>query len=185
VSDADAIDPERGSVTLMTLHAAKGLEFDAVVLVGLEENLLPLLRFNEGDADDLDLEEERRLCFVGMTRARRTLLLTRAKSRMQRGERRATIASRFLSELPRESVVLSVDDGGQATDEARGAAFRAEDDRMMQAFPVGCIVRHPLYGLGSVEEVTRRSSGASARVKFPVAGMRTFILERTPLERVR
>ncbi len=185
VSDADAIDPDRGSVTLMTLHAAKGLEFDAIVLVGLEENLLPLLRFNDGDESDLDLEEERRLCFVGMTRARRTLLLTRAMSRMQRGERRATIASRFLSELPRESVVLSVADSGPAAEEARGASVRAEDEGMMEAFPVGCIVRHPLYGLGSVEEVTRRSSGASARVKFPVAGMRTFILERTPLERVR
>jgi DNA helicase-2/ATP-dependent DNA helicase PcrA len=180
VSDADAVDPERGSVTLMTLHAAKGLEFDAVVLVGLEENLLPLLRFGEVESD-LDLEEERRLCFVGMTRARRSLLLTRAMSRTQRGERRATIPSRFLAELPREAVELSIDEGFRPDD----ADVRGEDDRMLEAFPVGCIVRHPLYGLGSVEEVTRRSSGASARVRFPVAGLRTFILERTPLERVR
>ena len=96
-----------------------------------------------------------------------------------------TIASRFLGELPRESVVLSVEDGGPAGEWRTPEEYRAEDDRMVEAFPVGCIVRHPLYGLGSVEEVTRRASGASARVRFPVAGMRTFILERTPLERVR
>jgi DNA helicase-2/ATP-dependent DNA helicase PcrA len=101
VADADAVDPAQGSVTLMTLHAAKGLEFPAVVMVGLEEGLLPHMRSRESEAA---LEEERRLCFVGVTRAMRRLLMTAAKYRTQRGMSERTIPSRFLDELPREHV---------------------------------------------------------------------------------
>ncbi len=104
VSDADMIDPARGTVTLLTLHAAKGLQFTSVAIVGLEEHLLPHARAAESEAD---LEEERRLCFVGITRARRRLQLSRAARRTRRGLLEYTIASRFLSELPRESIVYS------------------------------------------------------------------------------
>jgi DNA helicase-2/ATP-dependent DNA helicase PcrA len=181
VSDADMIDPATGVVTLMTLHAAKGLEFSAVSLVGLEESLLPLLRAAETDAD---LEEERRLCFVGMTRARRLLLLTRAAVRTRRGARARTLQSRFLNELPPDSLVWhdeseEGDDGG-GDDEAAGWAA----DALAGALPVGCIVRHPEYGLGRVEALTRRAGGASAVVAFPTAGTKTFIVGRAPLERV-
>src|SRR5690606_6386634 len=82
VSDADAIDPANGAVTLMTLHAAKGLEFDVVAMAGLEEGLLPHLRAATSPSE---LEEERRLCFVGITRAKRHLLMTHAAWRTQRG----------------------------------------------------------------------------------------------------
>jgi DNA helicase-2/ATP-dependent DNA helicase PcrA len=120
VADADAIDPAAGAVTLMTLHAAKGLEFPGVAMIGLEEGLLPSARAMENEPGEP--EEERRLCFVGITRAMRRLLITSAKYRAVRGLRERTIPSRFLSELPRENVILSdqsdtwseqVDDGGR------------------------------------------------------------------------
>ncbi len=97
VADADKVDPAAGAVTLMTLHAAKGLEFPAVAMIGLEEGLFPSQRAAESDAD---AEEERRLCFVGVTRAMRKLLITSAKYRTIRGVRERTIPSRFLGELP-------------------------------------------------------------------------------------
>ncbi|MCA9277353.1 MAG: ATP-binding domain-containing protein, partial [Phycisphaerales bacterium] len=104
VADADAIDPTSGAITLMTLHAAKGLEFPAVAIVGLEEGLLPAQR---AIADDDELEEERRLCFVGITRAMQHLTMTSARYRTHRGLRERTIPSRFLSELPESAITLS------------------------------------------------------------------------------
>ena len=182
VSDADAIDPERGTVTLMSLHAAKGLEFDAVALIGLEQNLLPHARA-AGSEDEM--EEERRLCFVGMTRAKRRLLLTRAAVRTHRGMRAATMASCFLGELPADTVNLIDKSGGYALDERADRAVPQEAaDGYEAAYPVGCIVRHAQYGLGRVEEVTPRARGASARVAFPSAGTKTLILGHAPLVRV-
>jgi DNA helicase-2/ATP-dependent DNA helicase PcrA len=181
VSDADMIDPASGVVTLMTLHAAKGLEFSTVSVVGLEENLLPLQRATE---NDVELEEERRLCFVGMTRAKRRLYLMRAAVRTHRGTRMRTIESRFLGELPPESIEHC--DQSEYYDDQRhegdGGGWSA--DGLAGALPIGCIVRHPAYGLGRVEALTRRAGGASAVVTFPTAGTKTFILGRAPLERV-
>ena len=102
VSDADAYD-ERAQITLMTLHAAKGLEFPLIFLGGLEEGLFPHSRtFLQPD----DVEEERRLCYVGMTRAMDTLILTRAVYRRRYGTDlpEASIPSRFLEEIPMELV---------------------------------------------------------------------------------
>ena len=104
VADADALDPASGAVTLMTLHAAKGLEFPGVAMIGLEEGLLPSMRAMESEADQ---EEERRLCFVGITRAMERLLITSAKIRTHRGMPERTIPSRFLGELPEGGVVVS------------------------------------------------------------------------------
>jgi DNA helicase-2/ATP-dependent DNA helicase PcrA len=103
VADADAVDPLRGAVTLMTLHAAKGLEFPFVAIAGLEEGLLPHAR-SIGEGSGNGVEEERRLLFVGITRAERHLLITSAATRAQRGVRMSTIESGFLRELPEESV---------------------------------------------------------------------------------
>ncbi len=104
ISLASAVDrweDDTGSVALMTLHAAKGLEFPVVFIVGLEQGLLPHARSGESDAE---LEEERRLLFVGITRARRELYLSHCRLREFRGQRTATIPSCFLSELPEEAV---------------------------------------------------------------------------------
>jgi DNA helicase-2/ATP-dependent DNA helicase PcrA len=103
VADADAVDPLRGAVTLMTLHAAKGLEFPFVSIAGLEEGLLPHAR-SIGEGSGNGVEEERRLLFVGITRAERHLLITSAATRAQRGVRMSTIESGFLRELPEDSV---------------------------------------------------------------------------------
>lgn len=104
VADADAVDPAQGAVTLMTLHASKGLEFKAVAMIGLEEGTLPHSRANDSDEQ---LEEERRLAFVGITRAMERLHMTSARRRTVRGMSERTIPSRFLDELPREHLTVS------------------------------------------------------------------------------
>ena len=104
VADADAVDTSSGSVTLMTLHASKGLEFPAVAMIALEEGTLPHSRANESQAE---LEEERRLAFVGITRAMKHLQITGANRRMVRGMSERTIPSRFLEEIGRESIIFS------------------------------------------------------------------------------
>jgi DNA helicase-2/ATP-dependent DNA helicase PcrA len=100
-SPIDRWDQQTGAVTLMTLHAAKGLEFPVVFVCALEEGLLPHTRAN---GDDKQLEEERRLLFVGITRAQRELYLSRCRIRTFRGQQQATIPSRFLNELPAEPI---------------------------------------------------------------------------------
>ena len=102
-SPIDRWDEDTGAVTLMTLHAAKGLEFPVVFIVALEEGILPHARANE---DRTELEEERRLFFVGITRARRELYLSRCCVRSFRGQQQATIPSQFLAELPEEPMVV-------------------------------------------------------------------------------
>ncbi|MFK7961281.1 MAG: ATP-dependent helicase [Phycisphaerales bacterium] len=204
VADSDAIDPERGAITLMTVHAAKGLEFDAVALVGLEEGLMPHARAVESGEDD-DLEEERRLCFVGMTRARRHLLVTHARSRAQRGFRERTIRSRFLAELPAAHVamedlppggggVIRHDDpflrGGGAGaapiddfpgwDHAQVGAAVPADGRLAP----GAIVRHEKFGLGRVEVVRGRNAQETAEITFERAGRKTIRVAFAPMEAV-
>ena len=96
VSDQDDVEEEAQEVTLMTLHAAKGLEFPVVFLIGMEEGLFPLSR---AAADESELEEERRLAYVGITRAKRKLFLTNAYSRMFHGQHQNNPASRFIDEI--------------------------------------------------------------------------------------
>ena len=100
ISDLETEAPDDGAVSLMTVHASKGLEFDTVFVVGLEEGLFP----HQNTIDENDVEEERRLCYVAMTRAQSRLILTHARSRRTFGDRRYPQGSRFLEELPRGSV---------------------------------------------------------------------------------
>jgi ATP-dependent DNA helicase UvrD/PcrA len=102
VADIDGWDGESDRVSLMTLHSAKGLEFPVVFVTGLEEGLLPHMRST--DENDGDVEEERRLLYVGMTRAREELVLTLARSRRRYGPSQATRGSRFIGELPRGEI---------------------------------------------------------------------------------
>lgn len=208
VADADAVDPESGAVTLMTLHAAKGLEFNAVAMIGLEEQLLPHARSN---GDDDALEEERRLAFVGITRARERLLITSAQYRTQRGVAERTIPSRFLDELPAEHVSVTDkasiapwdrnpsrraashdDDGdspwGDATPESWGeASVQLEESRegldWKAKFPPGSTVRHPQFGRGVIVTLTG-GKHTKARVKFMDAGEKTLLLEYARLTRL-
>jgi DNA helicase-2/ATP-dependent DNA helicase PcrA len=111
-------DEKRGKVTLMTLHSAKGLEFPYVFLVGVEEELLPHKRTIE---TGLDFGEERRLCYVGMTRAKRQLWLTYAKTRMRYGRLEPRTPSRFLDELPEPPIIEHRDREVPVTEEAADA----------------------------------------------------------------
>lgn len=124
VADADAVDQASGAVTLMTLHAAKGLEFRAVAIIGLEEGQLPHSRARESQDE---LEEERRLCFVGITRAMRRLLITSSRYRTLRGIPERTIPSRFLEELPKESCLFSDQADAMAARDMRDFIERGGD----------------------------------------------------------
>lgn len=128
VADADAVDPTQGAATLMTLHASKGLEFRAVAMIGLEEGTLPHSRANDSDEQ---LEEERRLAFVGITRAMERLHITTARRRTVRGISERAIPSRFLEELPAEHVIVSdqADDLGFEHDDAFTPARERSWDR--------------------------------------------------------
>lgn len=203
VSDSDSVDPAQGAVTLMTLHAAKGLEFDAVAMVGLEEGTLPHVR---GLSSEADLEEERRLCFVGITRARKHLMLSSARYRTVRGVPERTIPSRFLEELPAEHTRSrdesdfhepGWDDGagtsdrsplpewGKSSYDARRSAGPARSSsssaRSVGGLRPGVTVRHPQFGLGKVVSVTP-GSGARAQIQFRDAGTKTLVLEYARLE---
>ncbi|MEM1098994.1 MAG: UvrD-helicase domain-containing protein, partial [Planctomycetota bacterium] len=157
VSDVDGLEAgqaDLGAVTLMTLHAAKGLEFPVVAMLGFEDGLLPHERAN---TDPSELEEERRLAFVGITRAEQHLMLTHARYRTVFGQTMPTIPSRFLNELPPDCLdvrdvadeALDADD----LDEALGTAQRGRASKQAMAFPVGSAVRHPQFGLGRILKV--------------------------------
>jgi DNA helicase-2/ATP-dependent DNA helicase PcrA len=107
VSDVDSLDEEQNSVTLMTLHISKGLEYPYVFVVGLEENLFPSAKSVDGESEENSLEEERRLAYVGMTRARQKLFLTYARSRKVWGQEQFNPPSRFLKEIPEDLTQFS------------------------------------------------------------------------------
>jgi DNA helicase-2/ATP-dependent DNA helicase PcrA len=201
VADADSVDPAQGAVTLMTLHAAKGLEFGAVAMVGLEERILPHARVAEMPEE---LEEERRLCFVGITRAMQRLLMTSAKYRSFRGVPERQISSRFLGELPPESISESDQSGtgdfdpdaswdrpsfdldsarrGTPGGGSRPSSAAAGKPRIGgRAISPGTMVRHPQFGIGRVEGVTG-GAGARAQIRFRDVGIKTLVLEYARLE---
>lgn len=187
VSDQDAVDAAGGAVTLMTLHASKGLEFPAVAMIGLEEGTLPHSRARESDAE---LEEERRLAFVGITRAMRRLMITSARVRAVRGVPERTIPSRFLSEIGQEGddhVQFSdrADDFGCDGGGGDGTDFDpwGDDEPKAAALKVGSRVRHPQFGVGKVLSCGA-GPGARARVEFTGIGVKTLILEYARLTRV-
>lgn len=185
VSDVDTVNANEGAVTLMTLHAAKGLEFPVVAIIGAEENMLPHQRAtNENNGD---VEEERRLCFVGITRAQRHLTLTFTRYRTVFGQNTPTIPSRFLDELPRDQIErLGADDDGALKEDVSAEVLmqRASAKDQAQGFPPGTRVRHPQFGLGRVLTIAASGAQTRARVQFNTAGVKTLILQYARLERV-
>jgi DNA helicase-2/ATP-dependent DNA helicase PcrA len=192
VSDVDAWRPDRG-VSVMTLHSAKGLEFDAVVVGGLEDGLLP--HFN-AQATDEDLEEERRLLYVGMTRARKKLALTTCRRRRIAGRWQDRLPSQFLAELP--AGLLDVQDSPELFAPERGAegayAFfgrrplpgvRAADGAEADAgadVRRGSRVRHPTLGVGTVLALEGLGDQAKLTVYFERAGKRKLLAKYANLE---
>jgi len=171
VSDADKVEGAGGSVTLMTLHAAKGLEFPVVAIIGLEEGCLPHSRAQEHPED---LEEERRLCFVGITRARERLILSKAAYRTIRGRRERTAASQFLTQMPPEYLQI-VDYAGSGDTDLTSHSFA--DDEPELEFQIGQRVRHPTLGLGRIVNMMRSASSTKAEVEFERIGRKTLILQ--------
>jgi len=174
VSDVDSAAGS-GGVNLMTLHTAKGLEFGAVFLVGLEEGLLPHARtFDEEDG----VEEERRLCYVGMTRAARRLHLTAAATRRLYGEPAATKLSRFLDEIGEENMAADMTGAAQGPLPPRRRALARETDLGDEDlsrhpeddepgwFRVGADVQHDQFGVGKVMEVEPARGGQKLTIRF-------------------
>jgi DNA helicase II / ATP-dependent DNA helicase PcrA len=174
-SDQDAIRGEQSLVTLMTLHNAKGLEFRAVFMIGMEEGIFPHVR----SIEEQGVEEERRLCYVGMTRAQERLVLTLATSRSLWGSRTFNLSSRFLDELPQEGVLI---------ERLRPASWSGYGAREVQpradvpALAAGDSVRHSTLGEGVVLRV---EPGGVVTVRFAEDGAeRRLMLEYAPLEKL-
>ena len=189
VSDVDTIEPELGAVTLMTLHAAKGLEFDTVFIAGVEDGLLPHRR---SETERADAEEERRLCFVGMTRAQRALTLTCAHWRDVHGVSRRTSRSVFLTELPKDDVDWTTAGVDRATvGEYSPSGYDDHHDQELPASAVdyldwrrGQLVRHAEFGLGRVLWIRPMNRRTHAGVHFDACGDKTLVLEYANLELV-
>jgi len=173
-SDQDAIR-EESLVTLMTLHNAKGLEFRAVYLIGMEEGIFPHAR----SIEEQGIEEERRLCYVGMTRAKELLALTHASSRSLWGARGYNLPSRFLDELPGnvERERLRPTSWSSYGTHAQGVAPR--DD--VPSLSTGDSVRHGTLGEGVVTQI---EAGGVVTVRFADGSERRLMLDYAPLERI-
>ena len=182
VGDTDRMSETGGAVTLMTLHAAKGLEFPVVVIAGLEDGVLPHSRAREQREQ---LEEERRLCFVGITRAQEHLVLTKAQFRTVRGLRERTVTSQFLNELPQDFVQVT-DRTGMDSFGARPSRDSSRETRGAGSseFQQGQLVRHATFGLGRIKEISQAGLHTRAVVDFNTAGRKTLILEMAKLQAV-
>jgi DNA helicase-2/ATP-dependent DNA helicase PcrA len=184
ISDLDALDPSESYVTLMTLHGAKGLEFGSVFLTGLEEGVFPHSR---ALTDVPELEEERRLAYVGLTRAMDRLFLTFAYRRALYGNTYAYPKSRFLEEIPgleileSDSVPLPRPAGGRwrevSIHESAGAGVHLGLER-------GDRVRHPKWGEGKIESVVGAGGDGLVTIDFPNVGQKMLMLKYAPLEKL-
>lgn len=187
VSDSDAYDSEAGCVSLMTLHAAKGLEFPVAVIVGVENGLIPHSRVGDSDRD---LEEERRLLFVGITRAKQQLLLSYARNRTINGMSMATIRSPFVREMPsvidesfagyRDKDLATNNDSDDDWDDDP----YAYDDDPYTMFRAGQLVRHPKLGVGRIQEVISLRENSKVVVQFTTGGRKTLVLKYANLEKL-
>ena len=201
VAESDHLDSEMGAVSLMTMHVAKGLEFPAVIITGLEESIFPHQR---ALSDDAELEEERRLCYVGITRAMEHLSLTHAWSRTRWGQHMDGIPSRFLQEIPSELLndisitapmrrsTFRSEDGfiGRGSDFTSGRAFGAGTAPPARStgaekldLSIGEEVIHDRYGRGTVVSVDGNGGHARATVDFIEHGRKQLVLAMTPLRR--
>ena len=199
VAEVDSYDEEEDCLTLITLHQAKGLEFPVVFITGLEEGLLPHIRSMDSQAE---LEEERRLCYVGITRAREKLYLLRAFRRGMMGQTRPTLASRFLNEIPTKSLTSAAQQPGRPAsphagvsqgmrapvvtqDPWRQAGRPAAPTPQRAALRVGDNVRHKVFGEGVVLDHTLSDSDYEVTIQFAEGvGVKRLLLSMAPLEKV-
>ncbi|CAK1227868.1 Superfamily I DNA or RNA helicase (UvrD) [Fructobacillus tropaeoli] len=202
MADLDNVEEDSGVVTLMTLHAAKGLEFPTVFLIGLEEGLFPLGRAAQ---DEDQLEEERRLAYVGITRAEQKLYLTNAFSRLLYGRTQANQPSRFIDEISPELIEQAYPAGGsgvsaglsskllRATSTTYQGAAKASPVQKKSAgttgaegvtWQAGDKVSHKKWGIGTVVSVTGDQADQELKVAFPEDGIKQLLAAFAPITRV-
>ncbi|MGM0440004.1 MAG: ATP-dependent helicase [Chlamydiota bacterium] len=172
-SAVDEIDDNQERVSLMTLHNGKGLEYDTAFIVGMEEDLFP--HINSRDTVE-QLEEERRLCYVGITRAQKKLYLTAARYRLLWGTPRVMRLSRFLKELPRDTL--------QKFGETSAPAPASDEATSSAQFSVGALVFHRDFGVGTVVKVYQSSLGLSYDVDFEDNQTRSLVAKYANLMEV-
>ncbi len=177
VTDIDELDDKAEAVTLMTLHTAKGLEYPVIFIVGMEDGVFPHSR-SLGDPDEL--EEERRLCYVGVTRAEEKLYLTHAWQRMLFGSSSFNAPSRFLGEIPDDLITMAPKRTRRSQEIAspsRGSTVSADE------IGVGDRVVHGKWGTGVVEEITGTGDRAEAWVIFDESGRKRLLLAWAPMQK--
>jgi DNA helicase II / ATP-dependent DNA helicase PcrA len=186
VSDLDAMDDASATVSLLTLHSAKGLEFPVVFMVGMEEGLFPHQR--SMDAAE-DIEEERRLCYVGMTRAKERLFLTSARNRTVFGQGRICAPSRFVGEIDSAYIITEKKlvhvDTGHRLDRTYAQRGPELDDYFSDGdspFRPGVRIRHPEFGIGVIKGVEESGGRYKLSVLFSGVGMKKVITGYVPIE---
>lgn len=177
-SDLDNLKEGQKAVSLMTLHASKGLEFPVVFLVGLEQGLFP---GNRSLSNPESLEEERRLCYVGITRAQERLYLSHARERRLYGSREPAMRSQFLDELPEE--LLNTRNKGRHT-QTKTAAKAGGKPYTPQTWQVGDRVLHKSFGIGEITHVFGESNKVSVAIKFASLGQKIVDPRIAQLQRV-
>lgn len=195
VSDVDDFESSDSKVTLMTLHAAKGLEFPVVFLTGLDEGLFPHSRTL---LDPAQVEEERRLAYVGITRAERQLYVTNAVTRTMYGRISAYMPSRFLAEIPpqfmedyhRKSAMpqsrTTAVPGKQRVSILTKpvASSLPKKHAVTDTFAKGDKVRHKIWGIGTVLDVIGEGTNMQMKIQFPTKGVRQVVVKYAPLEKI-
>lgn len=196
VSDVDDFENSESKVTLMTLHAAKGLEFPVVFLTGLDEGLFPHSRTL---LDPAQVEEERRLAYVGITRAERQLYVTNAITRTMYGRISAYMPSRFLAEIPPQ--LMEDYHRKSAMPQSRTTAVPGKQRVSILTKPVasslpkkhavtdtfakGDKVRHKIWGIGTVLDVIGEGTNMQMKIQFPTKGVRQVVVKYAPLEKIQ
>lgn len=203
VADIDTVDPEQDYVLLMTLHSAKGLEFPRVFMAGMETGIFPsYMSINYGDSSEL--EEERRLCYVGITRAMKELTMTCARQRMVRGETQYNKVSQFVQEIPRDLVdlghtiqekkpkmeqVFSSDSKySQMKQIFQTRAYKPKEFKVTKAdaldYQVGDTVRHMKFGVGIVKAIAEGGRDYEVTVDFDKVGVKKMFASFAKLKKI-
>jgi DNA helicase II / ATP-dependent DNA helicase PcrA len=184
-SDLDNLKEGVNAVSLMTLHASKGLEFPIVFLVGLEQGLFPSYRSLN---DPLAVEEERRLCYVGITRAQELLYLSQARARRLYGTREPAMRSQFIGELPPELITsnLQIQSKSKPTTQSQPKSPKTVGNATNQTtgWKVGDRVVHPGFGLGQISHVFGTENKQSIAIKFPNVGQKIIDPKTVKLQKI-